>query len=143
MSFFWKLYFSYPPFHIQWHKEIDIMFCITNSTLMDRTYPNALAYIKIEGLIWVKYMLWAVKVWAKMIWIVPSLCRICHWLYIIFILFFIYYCLYCLHHNLFAYIVCWHWLKQSREINRTNYCFQYRCYHTCDNASMVWFVHTI
>ena len=71
MSFliFWKLFFlDPPPFHIQQDKQIDIMFCITNSTLMDRTYPNALAYIKTEGQIRVKQMLWAVKVWAKMIW---------------------------------------------------------------------------
>ena len=45
---------------MQQYKQIDIMFCITNSTLMDRTYYNALAYIKIEGVIWVKQMLWAV-----------------------------------------------------------------------------------
>ena len=57
---------------MQQYKQIDIMFCITNSTLMDRTYPNALAYIKIEGVIWVKQMLWAVKVWAKMVWKKPS-----------------------------------------------------------------------
>ena len=57
---------------MQQYKQIDIMFFITNSTLMDRTYPNALAYIKIEGVIWVKQMLWAVKVWAKMVWKKPS-----------------------------------------------------------------------
>ena len=57
---------------MQQYKQIDIMFCITNSTLMDRAYPNALAYIKIEGVIWVKQMLWAVKVWAKMVWKKPS-----------------------------------------------------------------------
>ena len=60
--------------------------------------------------------------------------------------FFIYDCLYCLHHNLFAYIVSLYWLNQSREINRTTYFNQYRCYHTCDNASMklimIWFVHS-
>ena len=61
-----------PPFHMQQYKQIDIMFCITNSTLMDRKYPIALAYIKIEGVIWVKHMLWAVKVWAKMVWKKPS-----------------------------------------------------------------------
>ena len=37
-------------------------------------------------------------------------------------------------------------LKQSREINRTNFIDQYICYHTCDNASMklimIWFVHS-
>ena len=33
---------------------------------------------------------------------------------------FIYYCLYCLHHNLFAYVVCWYWLKQSMEISYLN-----------------------
>ena len=57
---------------MQQYKQIDIMFCITNSTLMDRTYHNALAYIKIEGVIWVKQILWAVKVWAKMVWKKPS-----------------------------------------------------------------------
>ena len=57
---------------MQQYKQIDIMFCITNSTLMDRTYPNALAYIKIEGVIWVKQILWAVKVWAKIVWKKPS-----------------------------------------------------------------------
>ena len=35
------------------------------------------------------------------------------------IYFFICNCLYCLHHNLFAYVVCWYWLEQSREITRT------------------------
>ena len=45
-----------PPFHIQQNKQIDIMFRITNSTLMDRIYPKALADIKIEGVIWVKQM---------------------------------------------------------------------------------------
>ena len=44
------------------------MFRITNLTLMDRKYPNALAYIKIESVIRVKQKLWAVKIWAKMIW---------------------------------------------------------------------------
>ena len=39
---------------------------------MDRKYPNALAYIKIEALIRVKQKLWAVKIWAKMIWKQPS-----------------------------------------------------------------------
>ena len=49
---FWKLYFLDPPFHIQQHKQIDIMFCITNLTLMDRIYPKALVYyIEIEGMI--------------------------------------------------------------------------------------------
>ena len=48
------------------------MFRITNSTLMDRKYPNALAYIKIEAVIRVKQKLWAVKIWAKMIWKQPS-----------------------------------------------------------------------
>ena len=48
------------------------MFRITNSILMDRTYPKASADTKIEGVIWVKEMLWAVKVRAKMIWKKPS-----------------------------------------------------------------------
>ena len=48
------------------------MFRITNSTLMDRKYPNTLAYIKIEAVIRVKQKLWAVKIWAKMIWKQPS-----------------------------------------------------------------------
>ena len=48
------------------------MFRITNSALMDRNYPNALAYIKIEAMIWVKQKLWAVKIWAKMISKQPS-----------------------------------------------------------------------
>ena len=48
------------------------MFRITNSTLMDRKYPNALAYIEIEAVIRVKQKLWAVKIWAKMIWKQPS-----------------------------------------------------------------------
>ena len=39
---------------------------------MDRTYPNVLAYIKIEAMIRVKQKLWAVKIWAKMIWKQPS-----------------------------------------------------------------------
>ena len=39
---------------------------------MDRKYPNALAYIKIEAVIRVKQKLWAVKIWAKMIWKQPS-----------------------------------------------------------------------
>ena len=39
---------------------------------MDRKYPNALAYIKIEAMIRVKQKLWAVKIWAKMIWKQPS-----------------------------------------------------------------------
>ena len=39
---------------------------------MDRKYPNALAYIKIEAVIWVKQKLLAVKIWAKMIWKQPS-----------------------------------------------------------------------
>ena len=39
---------------------------------MDRKYPNALAYIKIEVVIRVKQKLWAVKIWAKMIWKQPS-----------------------------------------------------------------------
>ena len=30
---------------MQHHKQIDIMFRITNSTLMDRIYPTALAYV--------------------------------------------------------------------------------------------------
>ena len=57
-----------PLVHIQQHKEIDIMLCITNSTLMDKIYLKALAYIKIDGIIWVKQMLWAIKYLAKMIW---------------------------------------------------------------------------
>ena len=48
------------------------MFRISNSTLMDRKYPNALAYIKIKAVIWVKQKLSAVKIWAKMIWKQPS-----------------------------------------------------------------------
>ena len=36
------------------------MFRLTNSTLMDRIYPKALADIKIEGVVSVKQMLWAV-----------------------------------------------------------------------------------
>ena len=39
---------------------------------MDRKYPNALEYIKIEAVIWVKQKFWAVKIWAKMIWKQPS-----------------------------------------------------------------------
>ena len=39
---------------------------------MDRKYPNALAYIKIEAVIRVKQKLWAVKIWAKIIWKQPS-----------------------------------------------------------------------
>ena len=39
---------------------------------MDRKYPNALAYIKIEAVIRVKQKLLAVKIWAKMIWKQPS-----------------------------------------------------------------------
>ena len=39
---------------------------------MDRKYPNALANIKIEAVIRVKQKLWAVKIWAKMIWKQPS-----------------------------------------------------------------------
>ena len=39
---------------------------------MDRKYPNALAFIKIEAVIRVKQKLWAVKIWAKMIWKQPS-----------------------------------------------------------------------
>ena len=39
---------------------------------MDRKYPNALAYITIEAVIRVKQKLWAVKIWAKMIWKQPS-----------------------------------------------------------------------
>ena len=46
-----NLYFLDPPFHIQKHKKIGVMFCITNSIQMDRIYPEALAYIKIEGVI--------------------------------------------------------------------------------------------
>ena len=71
-SIFWKLHFLDPPSHIQQHKQIDIMFRITNLTLMDRKYPNALAYIKIEAVIRVKQKLWAVKIWAKMIWKQPN-----------------------------------------------------------------------
>ena len=71
-SIFWKLNFLDPPSHIQQHKQIDSMFRITNSTLMDRKYPNALAYIKIEAVIRVKQKLWAVKIWGKMIWKQPS-----------------------------------------------------------------------
>ena len=71
-SIFWKLHFLDPPSHIQQHKQIGIMFRITNLTLMDRKYPNALAYIKIEAVIRVKQKLWAVKIWAKMIWKQPS-----------------------------------------------------------------------
>ena len=68
-----KFHFFSPPFSvIQQRKQIDIMFRITNSTLMDRKYPNALAYIKIEAVIRVKQKLWAVKIWAKMIWKQPS-----------------------------------------------------------------------
>ena len=48
------------------------MFRITNSTLIDRIYPKTLADIKIEGVIWVKQMLWAVKIRAKMILKKPS-----------------------------------------------------------------------
>ena len=52
------------------------MFRITNLILMDRKYPNALAYFKIEVVIRVKQKLWAVKIWAKMIWKQPSsLCK--------------------------------------------------------------------
>ena len=69
---FWKLHFLDPPSHIQQHKQIDIKFRITKSTFMDRKYPNALAYIKIEAVIRVKQKLWAVKFWAKMIWKQPS-----------------------------------------------------------------------
>ena len=54
------------------NKQIDIMFRIRNSTLMDRIYPKAISDIKIEGVIWVKQMLWAVKVRAKMILKKPS-----------------------------------------------------------------------
>ena len=57
-----------PPFHIQQNKQIYIMLRITNSTLMDRILPKALADIKIEGVILVKHMLWAVKFRAKVIW---------------------------------------------------------------------------
>ena len=39
---------------------------------MDRKYHNALAYIKIEAVIRVKQKLWAVKIWAKIIWKQPS-----------------------------------------------------------------------
>ena len=47
---------------------------------MDRKYPNALAYIKIEAVIRVKQKLWAVKIWAKMIWKQPSSfsIKMCH-----------------------------------------------------------------
>ena len=62
-SIFSKLYILDHPFHIQQNKQIHIIFRITNSTLMDRIYPKALADINI----WVKQMLWAVKVRAKMI----------------------------------------------------------------------------
>ena len=44
---FSRRYTFRPPFYIQQHKKIDILFCITNSTLIYRTCPNALAYIKI------------------------------------------------------------------------------------------------
>ena len=44
---------------------------------MDRKYPNALAYIKIEAVIRVKQKLWAVKIWAKMIWKQPSSLAVC------------------------------------------------------------------
>ena len=44
---------------------------------MDRKYPNALAYIKIEAAIRVKQKLWSVKTWAKMIWKQPSSFYIC------------------------------------------------------------------
>ena len=43
-------------------------------------------------------------------------------LYVNDLSFLIHFCLYCLHHNLFAYIVFWYWLKQSREITYTNWC---------------------
>ena len=39
---------------------------------MDRKYPNALVYIKIEAVLRVKQKLWAVRIWAKMIWKQPS-----------------------------------------------------------------------
>ena len=39
---------------------------------MDRKYPKALAYITTEAVIPVKQKLWAVKIWAKMIWKQPS-----------------------------------------------------------------------
>ena len=42
------------------------------SNLMDRIYPKVLADIKIEGVIWVKQILCAVKVRAKIIWKQPS-----------------------------------------------------------------------
>ena len=57
--------------------------------------------------------------------------------------YFIYYCLFCLYHN---FLYCMLVFTRAREITRTNYCHQYRCDHTCENASMklimVWFVHT-
>ena len=44
------------------------MFRITNSTLKDRIYLTALAYIKIVSVISVKQMVLAVKFRAKIIW---------------------------------------------------------------------------
>ena len=69
---FWKSHFLDPLSIYSNIKKIDIKFRITISILMDRKYPNALAYIKIEAVIWVKQKLWAVKFWAKMIWKQPS-----------------------------------------------------------------------
>ena len=38
--------------------------------------------------------------------------------------------------SLFIYLYCMLVFATAREITRTNHFHQYRCYHTCDNASM-------
>ena len=54
---FWKLYFLDPPFPytaalMYWHNVSH-----NKLSLMDRIYQKALAYIKIEGVVWIRQML--------------------------------------------------------------------------------------
>ena len=50
------------PSHKTHHKQTKIMFHITKFTLIDRIYPIECTYVRIEGLLWPKQILWAVKV---------------------------------------------------------------------------------
>ena len=52
------------PSHKWHHKQTKLMFQITKFTLIDRIYPIAYTYIRIEGILWPRQILRVVKVRA-------------------------------------------------------------------------------
>ena len=66
---FQKVVFLWPPSYKWHHKQTEIMFQITKSTLSDIIYPIECTYIRIEDILWPRQILRAVKVraiwWGK------------------------------------------------------------------------------